>query len=163
MQSSKVLHNYNLTNHKMLKIFKQFLLVFILFFSFSVVFNSSFVFAEEKFDLIHDLEKYRPNNLPYEDELQQSERNKDGTSDIYAVGGVQAVLVGIINIVLYIAGTIAVIAIIVSGAQYIFSFGSEQTETAKKNIIWALAGLLIVMLSYVLVQNIIRILVDTSS
>lgn len=68
----------------------------------------------------------------------------------------------VINIILYVAGTIAVIALIVGGSQYIFSFGSEQTETAKKTVIWSLAGLAIIMVSYAIVHNIIRILVENS-
>lgn len=115
------------------------------------------------FNLIDTLrEDYAPNNLPREDDLEQSSGNSNGTSDIYVVGGITSFVSRVINLILYIAGTIAVIAIIVGGAQYVFSFGSEEAENAKKNIMWSIIGLVAVMLSYVLVQNIVRIIVTNS-
>ncbi len=66
----------------------------------------------------------------------------------------------VINIVLYFAGTLAVIAIIFGGGQYIFSFGTEQAESGKKTIMWAVIGLITIMLSYAIVQNVVELVLS---
>ncbi len=58
----------------------------------------------------------------------------------------------ITNILLPIAGLVAVLFIIIGGYQYMTSAGNEeQAEQGKKNLINAIIGLVIIILSYVIV------------
>ena len=59
----------------------------------------------------------------------------------------------IISILLIVAGGLAVIAILYSGIMYITA-GADQAkaETAKKNLVWAIVGLLIISLAYVIIE-----------
>jgi|GEM_PF-2294940 len=63
----------------------------------------------------------------------------------------------LINVILYVCGTIAGIMIIVGGMRYVLSAGSEMVEGAKKTILWAVLGLLMVFLAWAIVLNIVRI------
>ena len=59
----------------------------------------------------------------------------------------------IINIVLGIVGGLAVLFIIIGGVRYIISAGNpDQAGAAKKTILYAVIGLLVVIFSYVIVN-----------
>ncbi len=59
----------------------------------------------------------------------------------------------IIDLLLYLAGMIAVIMIIVAGLRYVTSNGDPQTASKAKNtIIYAIIGLVIAILSYAIVN-----------
>ena len=63
-----------------------------------------------------------------------------------------------IDFMIYLSGTLATIGLIVGGAQYMFSFGGDGKESGKKTLIWSLVGLAVVMLSYAIVHNVVRLL-----
>ena len=64
-----------------------------------------------------------------------------------------ALLFLVINILLSIAGLLAVLFIIIGGFQYITSgANSELAETAKKTIQNAIIGLVVIILSFIVVQ-----------
>lgn len=67
-----------------------------------------------------------------------------------------------INIIFYFlsfAGILAVFAVVYSGYMYISSFGNEEkTEKAKKNLVWAIIGTLIIALLLTIVQIASRII-----
>jgi hypothetical protein len=59
----------------------------------------------------------------------------------------------IINIALAVAGLIAVLFLIIGGFRYITSAGNEETaEQAKKIIINAIIGVVVIILSFVIVR-----------
>jgi amino acid transporter len=59
---------------------------------------------------------------------------------------------------IYVAGPVAVLMIAVGGFRYVIAHGEQaQMEEAKKNITWAIIGLLIIILSYAIVENVIKI------
>ena len=59
----------------------------------------------------------------------------------------------IVNILIYIAGAIAVIVIIVGGIKYVTSGGdSSQMSNAKNTILYAVIGLVVVVMAYGIVQ-----------
>lgn len=68
----------------------------------------------------------------------------------------------VIDMIIYVSGTLAVIGVIVGGARYMFSFGGDGKEQAKSTIIWSLLGLVAVMMSYAIVHNVIRIILKVS-
>lgn len=72
---------------------------------------------------------------------------------------VSYVLADIIVVLLQIAGVLAIYFIVVSGFNYVKAFGrEEEIQKAKKGLTWSIVGLIVVLLSYMIVQNIIRIL-----
>lgn len=66
---------------------------------------------------------------------------------------IPALIAGVITWLLGIAGALAVIAIIYSGIMYMTSGGDQtKAETAKKNLIWAITGIVIILLSFVIIN-----------
>ena len=65
----------------------------------------------------------------------------------------------LIDVLLLFAGIIAVLFIIIGGFQYIFSGANEElAETGKKTLRNAIIGLVIIILSYVIVNVIVNML-----
>ena len=66
--------------------------------------------------------------------------------------GLWAISFAVIDMLLYLAGIVAVIAIIASGVMYITSMGNvEKTTSARRRIINSLLGLAIVLIASLLV------------
>jgi len=64
----------------------------------------------------------------------------------------------VVNALLAIASTIAVIFIIIGGYQYVTSGSSSEAQSkAKKTLVWAVAGLVAVILSAVVVNTLISL------
>lgn len=70
-----------------------------------------------------------------------------------------ALILGIINFLLGFAGAFAVFALAYSGIMYITAGGdTSKAENARKNITWAITGIVIVVLALVIVNLTGRIL-----
>lgn len=70
-----------------------------------------------------------------------------------AEGTLRAKIVEIINFVLSFVALVAVIVIIIAGLMFLFSFGNETTiQRAKKVIIYAVVGLVIIFFAVVIVS-----------
>lgn len=62
----------------------------------------------------------------------------------------------IINFVLLFAGIFAVVAFVVSGFMFILGFGSDSSiQRARKIMIWAAVGLVVIIFAFVLVDFIV--------
>lgn len=60
---------------------------------------------------------------------------------------------GILNVLSIVIGVVAVIMIIIGGFRYVVSAGNEQSVAgAKRTILYAIVGLLVVALAQVIVQ-----------
>lgn len=69
------------------------------------------------------------------------------------IGGI---LKNVINFILYLAGTIAVIVIVIGGLRYITSDGDPQKASqARNSIIYALIGLAVAVLSFSIVNFVV--------
>ena len=69
-------------------------------------------------------------------------------------------ITSVINVGLLVVGSIAVVFLMVGGYRYVMSSGNEEAaEGAKKTITHAIIGLVIVIMSFVIVNVIARILV----
>ena len=67
----------------------------------------------------------------------------------------------IINFVLLIVGTIAVLFLIIGGFRYVISAGNtDQKEKAQKTITYSIIGIVIVLLAFVIVMTINNILLN---
>lgn len=65
---------------------------------------------------------------------------------------------------IYAAGPAAVLMIAIGGFRYVASHGDQtQMEGAKKTIMWAIVGLLVIIVSYAIVTNIINIVATTGT
>ena len=69
------------------------------------------------------------------------------------VGGI---LKNVINVMLYLAGTIAVIMVVIGGIRYITSDGdSSKANQAKNTIIYAVVGIVVSLMSFAIVNFVI--------
>lgn len=69
--------------------------------------------------------------------------------------GVDAILMSFLNWLLLILGTLALIAFVISGLQYLFAAGDDKmVETAKRNMTWSIVGVIIALSSYIILQAI---------
>ena len=67
--------------------------------------------------------------------------------------GYSHVVKNVVNILLYIVGVAAVVVIIISGIRYTASGGnSNNVQAAKLSLIYAVVGLLIAVVAYVIVN-----------
>lgn len=67
----------------------------------------------------------------------------------------------IINVLLAIAGLVAVIFLVIGGFRYITAGGNEETaEGAKKTILNAIIGIVVIILSFVIVRVITNAIVN---
>lgn len=63
------------------------------------------------------------------------------------------VLVNIVNALLVFAGAVAVLFLIIGGFRYVISAGNpDQVEGAKKTILYAILGLIVIFIAFVLVS-----------
>jgi hypothetical protein len=80
---------------------------------------------------------------------------------INQVSDVNGLIATVIDMVLFITGAIAVVFLIYGGYLYITSAGNEENaEKGKKTIVNSLIGLVIVILSYVIVNVIVNLLLS---
>lgn len=77
---------------------------------------------------------------------------------------VTSVLQTLAGSLIYVAGPLAVLMIAIGGFQYVASHGdSTQMENAKKTIMFAIIGLIVIILSWAIVTNIARVFLSTGS
>lgn len=63
------------------------------------------------------------------------------------------ILFDVINALLLFAGAVAVLFLIIGGFRYVVSTGNpDQVEAAKKTILYAILGLIIIFIAFVLVK-----------
>jgi hypothetical protein len=92
-----------------------------------------------------------PEALAASDAISDADR-----PDIIPGGGIRALALTIINYFLGFLGLIAVIMIIYGGVTYVISAGNDEAiQNAKKIITYALIGIIIILLSFVIVNTIL--------
>lgn len=88
--------------------------------------------------------------------FQSGTNSTGGITNPLEQGGISTVsgLLGkVINWMLGLVGFIALIALITGGARMIMDFGNEeQVKKGKTTILWAVIGLLVVILSYAIIN-----------
>ncbi|HCR56108.1 TPA: hypothetical protein DIV49_03980 [Candidatus Saccharibacteria bacterium] len=92
--------------------------------------------------------------------LNPSDAVKDGVTDSGGGAGsgpgLRAQLKTVVNILLFVLGSIAVIMIVVGGIRYALSAGDSSAITAAKNtILYAIIGVVVALLAYAIVNWII--------
>ncbi len=111
--------------------------------------------AQVKFD-----EQFRPKQA-----ITISTTNTKGQDQIItATSPISATIQILASGLLYIAAPLAVLMLVIGGLRYVTSHGDQtQAEEAKKNITWAIIGLIVIILSWAIIENIIRILISTGT
>jgi hypothetical protein len=67
--------------------------------------------------------------------------------------GIAGILANILDWLLLIIGIVAVIAFVISGLQYLLSAGDEKSmETAKRNVVYSIIGVVAALSGYVIVR-----------
>lgn len=70
-------------------------------------------------------------------------------------GGIAQIIRNLLTWLLGIVGVIAIIGFIISGIQYLTSAGDEdQMQSAKRNMLYAIIGVVVVLSSFVIIQAI---------
>ena len=65
---------------------------------------------------------------------------------------IEGIVLGALNWIFLLAGGLAVIGIVYSGIMYITSGGdATKAETAKKNLIWSIIGVVILFLAAIII------------
>ena len=81
-----------------------------------------------------------------------------------AFNSIPGLIVFIIQILLYIAGGVAVLFVIIGGFQYILSAGNAETATkGKKTVINAIIGIVLIILSYMVISVVTNTLLGYSA
>ncbi len=77
--------------------------------------------------------------------------NKEASE--YTLGDILVVIGNVIEIALLLAGTVALIYIIIGGYKYIVSAGNpEAVQQAKQTILWAVVGLIIALSAFAIIN-----------
>lgn len=92
----------------------------------------------------------------------QSGLNTIGSSGVFPQSSianrtVSDLIVSVIKIMLMVAGSIAVLFIIIGGFQYVTSAGNaEQAEKGRATLVNAIIGIIIIILSYVIINVVVN-------
>lgn len=86
-------------------------------------------------------------------------RDPTASADVqFGTTGVNLIIGDIAIVLIQISGVLAIYFIVTNALTYVKSFGrDEEIQKAKKGLIWSIAGLVIIMVSYAIVQNVIKI------
>jgi hypothetical protein len=100
----------------------------------------------------------RPENAVYIPVESPGESRQNASANVANV-----VLQLIAGSLIYAAGPIAVLMLAIGGFRYVISHGDQtQMEAAKKNITWAIIGLLVILVSWIIVSNVIKVVTQTA-
>ena len=80
-----------------------------------------------------------------------------GIAGSQALTGPGGLIYRIISLLLFVAGALAVLFIIIGGYQYITAAGNEeQSEKGKKTLINAIIGVVVIILAYVIINVVVN-------
>ncbi|MBI3231918.1 MAG: hypothetical protein HYZ51_02465 [Candidatus Doudnabacteria bacterium] len=80
-----------------------------------------------------------------------------GISGSQTLTGPTGLIYRIVSLLLFVAGALAVVFVIIGGYQYITSAGNEeQSEKGKKTLLNAIIGIVVIVLSYVIINVVVN-------
>lgn len=86
-----------------------------------------------------------------------------GDSGLPEDSNVNELLIRIINVLLAVAGLVAVVFLIIGGFRYITAGGNEEAaEAGKKTIVNAIIGIVVIILSFVIVRVVSNAVLGTA-
>lgn len=103
-------------------------------------------------------DSFRPENLPT---MEVEDAVNDDNPETAATQTLIMFVGNIISQVLLFAGALTILFVILAGINYILAFGKdERIEKGKRGIVWSLVGLVVILLSYAIVQGILQIILQ---
>lgn len=125
----------------------------------SLSLNTSFAYADDS----DPDQKFQPPIIPKADYLPGPDRDqveKDGSRKILTQRVLPRYAVGLIGFV----GGLSLVFLIIGGVRFTMAYGKEESvENAKKQVIYAIVGLLIALLSFTVVSIITSIELDSDT
>lgn len=80
-----------------------------------------------------------------------------GNNQPDSLEGQQGIFKKVTDVLLFLAGAVAVIVLIIGGIRYVISSGdSGQVQSAKNTILYAVVGLVVVIMAYAIVNFVIN-------
>jgi len=117
--------------------------------------------SQSAFAVIQLDDALRPDSLPT---IEASEAVDSAHPETAATRTVILFVGKIISQILLFTASATIIFLIIAGGNYIFAFGKDQRiEAGKRGLTWSLVGLIMILLSYAIVQGIISILLRVDS
>lgn len=123
-----------------------------------------FVLTQSALAAIQLDNNFRPSNLPTFNVVEEG--TVDSNPETRATQTIILFAGNIVSKILLFAGAITIVFLIIAGGNYIFAFGKdERIEKGKLGVTWSLVGLVVILMSYAIVQGIIQIIlkVDESA
>lgn len=115
------------------------------------------LFVNSAFAAIQLDDNFRPNNLPTMD----AEEAVGDNPETAATNTLIMFVGNIISQVLLFTGALTIIFLIIAGVNYILAYGKdERIEKGKRGMFWSLVGLIVILLSYAIVQGILQIVLQ---
>lgn len=112
--------------------------------------------AESALALVQMNDSWRPDSLST---IEVEGATTNGNSETIATNTIIMFVGSIVSKILIFAASVAIIFLIISGANYIIAFGKDQRiEAGKRGMVWSLIGLILILLSYAIVQGVISVL-----
>ncbi len=103
-------------------------------------------------------DSFRPSNLPT---MEVEDAVNDDNPETAATQTLIMFVGNIISQVLLFVGALTILFVIIAGINYILAFGKdERIEKGKRGIVWSLVGLVLILLSYAIVQGILQIILQ---
>lgn len=88
---------------------------------------------------------------------------EDEEAENYSVEGTQNFILRLVGGILNFAAIIAVVMLIIAAIRLVTARGSQDAlAAAKKHIMWTLAGLVVIILSLLIVQNVTKIIFENT-
>jgi len=85
-----------------------------------------------------------------------------GDPDTWNLGHINELLINVAKFALVFAGGIAMIYLIFGAFQYFTAYGNEERATKAKNtILWAIVGLVVILIGELIVQEVWNLFSDT--
>ncbi len=108
-------------------------------------------------------DEYKPSNIAESWAAQnENQMGTIGETETYGATAVTLILGDLISGVLAVIGVLAVYFLVSNGFAYATSYGQQdKIDKAKKGIMWALAGLMVILISYSLIHFVIKIIIAT--
>jgi hypothetical protein len=88
-----------------------------------------------------------------------SDANLNGSTGIFNPQDSVVTIIGkVVKILLFVSGAITVLFVIIGGFMYVTSAGNEEQATkGRKTVTYALIGIIIIILSYVIVTAVVNL------
>lgn len=135
---------------------RSIILLFVLLLGIGVVYSNSTILQAAEFGSSN----CPPGQTPSDQPGLECELLNPAPNQLVDIDNYQTVIIAVIRLLLGLAGAVGVIFLVIGGYQYITSRGNEEgMEKAKRTIMGAIVGIVIIVLAFAIVNIINNTLV----